>query len=78
MDLLAYDPATGFAQVYKEQFTAAADDFFEKAVQEGKIDVSLNEQLSGELKKLQVRKEKMDGTPCSGIDSIGKCLYLDR
>ena len=61
MDLLAYDPVTGFAQVYKEQFTAAADDFFEKAVQEGKIDVSLNEQLSGELKKLQARKEKMDG-----------------
>lgn len=66
MDLLAYDPAAGFAQVYKEQFAAAADEFFENAVREGGIDASLNEQLSSELKKLQLQKEKKDGK-CTGL-----------
>ena len=60
MDLLAYDPVTGYDQVYKEHFAAAADEFFEKAVQEGSIDVSLNEQLAAELKTLLARKSKID------------------
>lgn len=60
MDLLEYDPVSGYANVYKEQFNAAADEFFEQAVRNGRIDAVLNEQLAAELKSLQAQKEKVD------------------
>lgn len=61
MDLLAYDPASGYAQCYKQQFAEAAEAFFDAAVSEGKIDTSLNAELSAKLRKLQAQKDHCSG-----------------
>lgn len=61
MDLLAYDPATGYAEVYKEQFAAEAENFFEDALTKSKIDPEENARLASALRKLQEEKEHCSG-----------------
>ena len=57
MDLLAYDPASGYAEVYKEQFASAAEAYFDSAVEKAHIDPQANAELAAAIRKLQSRKE---------------------
>ena len=57
MDLLAYDPASGYAEVYKEQFASAAETYFDSAVEKAHIDPQANAELAAAIRKLQSRKE---------------------
>ena len=61
MDLLAYDPASGYARLYKDQFAQEAGAFFDAAVSGGKVDPELNAQLAAQLRKLRERKEHCSG-----------------
>lgn len=58
MDLLAYDPASGYAEVYKEQFASAAEAYFDSAVEKAHIDPQANAELASLIRKIREEKEK--------------------
>ena len=61
MDLLAYDPPSGYAELYKEQFSSAAEAHFDDAVAKGRIDIEANAELAAKIRKVQEAKESTSG-----------------